>query len=85
MTRSNASQTLTYLPQFTTRKVTVVPTGLSVDLLDSLAEWAARYLTLAVIGVRSPAVTQKIALHLERVMNFRHPAICLRDGNVHCS
>jgi len=70
MTRKSASQTLSYLPQFTTRKVTAVPTGRSSDLPDSLAEWAARYLTLAVIGVRSPAVTQKIALHLDRFVGF---------------
>lgn len=64
------SQTLQYLPQFTTGKVTALPTGLSRDLPDSLADWAARYLTLAVIGVRSPAVTQKIALHLDRFVGF---------------
>jgi len=69
MTNRNASQTLQYLPQFTSRKVTAIPTGLS-DLPDSLAEWAACYLTLAVIGVRSPAVTQKIALHLDRFVGF---------------
>jgi len=64
------SQTLQYLPQFTTGKVTALPTGLSPDLPDSLAAWSARYLTLAVIGVRSPAVTQKIALHLDRFVGF---------------
>lgn len=66
MRPKTASQTLSYLPQFTTGKATALPTGLSIDLPDWLAAWAARYLTLAVIGVRSPAVTQKIALHLDR-------------------
>jgi len=70
MNRKTVSHTLQYLPQFTTGKVTVLPTGLSSDLPDSLAAWAARYLTLAVIGVRSPAVTQKIALHLDRFVGF---------------
>ncbi|MDQ3549313.1 MAG: hypothetical protein M3439_10910 [Chloroflexota bacterium] len=48
---------LTYLPHFTTGKVIALPMGVSRDVPDSLASWAARYLTLAVIGVRSPAVT----------------------------
>ena len=47
-----------------------LPTGVSRDVPDLLASWAARYLTLAVIGVRSPAVTQKIALHLDRFVGY---------------
>ncbi len=70
MRPNTMSHTLQYLPQFTTGKVTALPTGLSADTPDSLAEWVARYLTLAVIGVRSPAVTQKIALHLDRFVGF---------------
>jgi integrase len=65
--------------------VTAVPTGLSEDLPDSFAEWAARYLTLAVIGVRSPEVTHKIARHLDRfvgcfVESYGHDRIttCLK-------
>lgn len=78
-------QTLQHLPNFTTRKVTAVPSGLSEGLPDSLAEWAARYLALAVIGVRSTEVTQKIALHLDRfvgsiVESYGHDRIttCLK-------
>jgi len=56
MTNRNASQTLQYLPHFTTGKVIALPTGLSRDLPDSLVDWAARYLTLAVIGVRGANV-----------------------------
>ena len=37
---------------------------------DSLAAWMARYLTFAVVGVRSPAVAEKIALHLDRFIQF---------------
>src|SRR5215207_7504739 len=70
MSRSVPSKTLTYLPNFTARKVQAVPGGLSEDVPDSLAAWATRYLALAVVGVRSPAVTQKIALHLDRFVAF---------------
>ena len=35
---------------------------------DSLAAWMTRYQRLAVAGVRSPAVTAKIALHLARFL-----------------
>ena len=52
------------------RKVRAVPGGLSDDVPDSLAAWATRYLALVVVGVRSPAVTQKIALHLDRFVAF---------------
>jgi integrase len=70
MTRQNGSQTLQYLPQFTARKVQALPGGLAPDLPDSLSAWATRYLALAVVGVRSPAVAQKIALHLDRFVGF---------------
>jgi len=70
MARQNGSQTLQYLPQFTARKVQALPGGLAPDLPDSLATWATRYLALAVVGVRSPAVAQKIALHLDRFVGF---------------
>jgi integrase len=53
--------------------------------LDSLSVWRERYLQLAVTGVRSPAVTAKITLHLQRFTNFfttryghDHIATCLR-------
>jgi integrase len=50
--------------------VQAIPGGLPADVPDSLAAWATRYLALAVVGVRSPAVTQKIALHLDRIVAF---------------
>jgi integrase len=50
--------------------VQAVPGGLPEDVPDSLAAWATRYLALAVVGVRSSAVTQKIALHLDRFVAF---------------
>ena len=70
MNRSAPAKTLTYLPNFTARKVRAVPGGLPADVPDSLTAWATRYLALAVVGVRSPAVTQKIALHLDRFIAF---------------
>ena len=70
MAQQNASKSVTHLRQFTTRKVAAVPSALAGDVPDSLAEWASRYLTLAVVGVRSPEVTRKIALHLERFIDF---------------
>ena len=62
MTRSASPKTLSYLPNFTARKMRAIPGGLPADVPDSLAAWATRYLALAVVGVRSPAVTQKLAL-----------------------
>jgi len=70
MAHQNGSSTLRYLPQFTARKVQALPGGLAPELPDSLAAWATRYLALAVVGVRSPAVAQKIALHLDRFVGF---------------
>jgi integrase len=70
MSGSVSSKTLTYLPNVTARKVQAVPGGLPEDVPDSLAAWATRYLALAVVGVRSPAVTQKITLHLDRFIAF---------------
>jgi len=70
MSGSPSSKTPVYLPNFTARKVQVVPGGPPDDVPDSLVAWATRYLALAVVGVRSPAVTQKIALHLDRFIGF---------------
>jgi hypothetical protein len=66
MTGSSSPKTPARLPNVTARKVRAVPGGLPADVPDSLAAWATRYLALAVVGVRSPAVTHKIALHLDR-------------------
>ena len=70
MTASSPPKPLAHLPNFTARKVQAVPGGLPEDVPDSLAAWATRYLALAVVGVRSSAVTQKIALHLDRFVAF---------------
>src|SRR5215208_4511404 len=85
MPTSPLPKTLAHLPNFTARKVRAVPGGLPADVPDSLAAWATRYLALAVVGVRSPAVTQKIALHLDRfvtsfIEGYGHDRIstCLR-------
>jgi integrase len=40
------------------------------EVPDALAAWMARYLTFAIVGVRSPAVAEKIALHLDRFCQF---------------
>src|SRR5262245_3065680 len=70
MSGANPAKPLTYLPNVTARKVQAVPGGLPADVPDSLAAWATRYLALAVVGVRSEAVTKKIALHLDRFVGF---------------
>lgn len=70
MSHSAPAKTLTYLPNFTARKVQAVPGGLPEGVPDSLAAWATRYLALAVVGVRSEEVTKKIALHLDRFVGF---------------
>ena len=74
-----------HLPHFTARKVQAIPGGLPADVPDSVAAWATRYLALAVVGVRSEGVTQKIALHLDRfitslIESYGHDRIstCLR-------
>jgi integrase len=72
MKTSPLPKTLAYLPNFTARKVQAIPGGLAEDVPDSLAAWATRYLALAVVGVRSVAVTHKIALHLDRFVAFVH-------------
>lgn len=42
----------------------------SAALPDSLAAWIRHYTQCAITGVRSPAVAQKIALHLDRFLAF---------------
>ncbi len=60
-----------YLDKFTTQKVDG-PVTVGADLPDSLAASMAHYLRLAVTGVRSDAVADKIALHLQRFLTFFH-------------
>src|SRR5215210_1978636 len=62
-----------HLAEITSRKVdgALVPfAGVAPDTVESLSAWITRYLTLAVVGVRSEEVADKIALHLERFRTF---------------
>lgn len=68
MTTRNA--TAQHLTNFTSRKVTGLADTLRETIPDSLTAWMTRYLTFAVVGVRSPAVAEKIALHLDRFTRF---------------
>jgi hypothetical protein len=64
---ATADTTAPHLAEITSRKVegTVVPfAGAAPDAVESLAGWVSRYLTLAVVGVRSEEVADTIALHL---------------------
>src|SRR5260370_18001536 len=70
MTSRNAPATAAEGTNFTSRKVTGLIDTLSEAVPDSIIAWMARYLTFAVGGVRSPAVTAKIALHLDRFARF---------------
>jgi integrase len=60
-----------YLEKFTSQK-DVASVSAVTDLADSLSAWMAHYLRLAVTGVRSEAVADKIALHLQRFLTFFH-------------
>jgi integrase len=68
MTTKKTAVTPQQLANFTSRKVMGLADALRDDVPDSLAAWMARYLTFAVVGVRSPAVAEKIALHLDRFL-----------------
>src|SRR5438045_3734073 len=70
MTTKNTTATAQQLASFTSRKVTGLADTLSEIVPDSLTAWMARYLTFAIVGVRSPAVAEKIALHLDRFILF---------------
>src|SRR5215216_2863115 len=62
-----------HLVEFTSRKVegALVPfAGAVPDTVEALSAWVTRYLALAVVGVRSEEVADKIALHLERFASF---------------
>src|SRR5215210_2491761 len=61
---------LVYLEEFTSQKVERPALLPVAEVPDSLAAWMVRYLTLAVVGVRSDGVTRKIALHLQRFASF---------------
>src|SRR5215207_10454350 len=77
--RSIASSTTStpHLAEITSRKVegAVVPfVASALDAIETLSGWITRYLTLAVVGVRSEEVSDKIALHLERFNSFYRDA-----------
>ncbi len=66
----NNAKTMQYLDKFTRRKVQEGASHQKAAIPDSLDAWIAHYLQLAVVGVRSEAVAQKIALHLHRFQDF---------------
>src|SRR6266496_3753306 len=73
--RSIASSTTStpHLAEITSRKVegsVVLFAGGAPDSVESLSAWTTRYLTLAVVGVRSEEVADKIVLHLQRFTTF---------------
>src|SRR5207245_1886562 len=70
MTTKNTPITAPQLANFTSRKVTGLADTLTEAVPDSLTAWMARYLTFAIVGVRSPAVAEKIALHLDRFIQL---------------
>lgn len=70
MTTKKSAATPQQLANFTSRKVTGLADSLADAIPDSLTAWMARYLTFAIVGVRSPAVAEKIALHLDRFVRF---------------
>jgi hypothetical protein len=62
-----------HLAEITSRKVegAVVPfAGAAPNAVEALSGWLTRYLTLAVVGVRSEEVADKLALHLQRFATF---------------
>ncbi len=60
------AKTTQNLNKFTVRKVQVGSIKKSDGIVDSVEAWIESYLQLAVVGVRSDAISQKIALHLQR-------------------
>jgi integrase len=60
-----------YLEKFTSQKNVGLVSSIT-ELPDSLSAWIAHYLRLAVTGVRSEAVADKFALHLQRFLTFFH-------------
>jgi len=73
MSTENGLQEPLQLGKYTSRKVrnAAEPGG---ETRDSLAAWIESYLALAVTGVRSEAVADKIELHLGRFAAFFHEA-----------
>ena len=63
-----------YLLQNTSRKVNAPQLTVVQSPGDSLQEWVNYYQTLAIAGVRSEAVAQKMTLHLQRFREFYQTA-----------
>ncbi len=59
-----------YRRNFTSRKVEGIASAPLGEIPDSLAAWVEHYQTLAVVGVRSEGVADKITLHLARFATF---------------
>jgi hypothetical protein len=59
-----------YLEQFTSRKKQTIQNESLSNISDSLGSWMARYIQLAVQGVRSEEVMKKVTLHLNRFLEF---------------
>lgn len=70
MGTKNDPETVVYLDKFTSRKGKPSSGGGVEPVPDSLVAWMSRYLQLVIQGVRSEAVTKKIALHLARFAQF---------------
>ncbi len=70
MSRHSTPATLVYLEKFTTQKVMGAGETRVSEMPDSLAAWIERYRSLAITGVRSAGVTDKITLHLARFVAF---------------
>ena len=70
MRQPSATEQGTYPGKTTTKKDFGIPLAVLAAVPDSLVAWQARYLQLAVSGVCSPAVYDKIALHLARFHEF---------------
>ena len=68
--REQDSDNVHYLDKITSRKMQKAMRREIASIPDALSAWRAHYLQFAVVGVRSEAVAQKIALHLSRFQAF---------------
>lgn len=68
--RNQGSDKVRYLDTITSRKMQEALRHEIASIPDALSAWIANYLQFAVVGVRSEAVAQKIALHLARFQAF---------------
>src|SRR5260370_41729491 len=68
--RSGPAENVRYLDTITSRKMQEAMRREIAGIPDTLSAWIAHYLQFAVVGVRSEAVAQKIALHLSRFQAF---------------